>query len=61
MYLTSKGIPATIYPEGHESRARAGQRVKADKDKGKAQAHSLAGESDDEDEGVTKKDVEESG
>ena len=59
LYLTSKGMEATVYPEGHESKARAGQRAKAQKDK--AQKHSLEGESDDEGAGLTKKEVEESG
>lgn len=63
LYLTSKGIEATKYPEGQESRARAGQKAKENGDAGgdkgksadkpdagaeKAQEAKFEGDSDDE-------------
>lgn len=65
LYLTSKGMAATVYPEGQEPKAKAGQRAKdaaAGALKGdSATKHHLDGESDDEAEGLTKKEIDESG
>lgn len=65
LYLTSKGVEATKYPEGQEPNARNGQKAKEGgagaskaKDSGK---HHFDGESDDEAEGLTKKEIDESG
>lgn len=71
LYLTSKGLAATKYHAGQQSKARAnagkGAEKTGDGEAGRGgegsggDVHTLDAESDDEGQGYTKKDVEESG
>ncbi|KAL1305805.1 hypothetical protein AAFC00_003968 [Neodothiora populina] len=66
LYLTSKGVDATIYPKGEEPKAKAAQRAKDGASDGKTGGDEknqlgVADESDDEAEGLTKKEIDESG